>query len=271
MTKFNEQGQTRSESLAKFSIVALGLKCQSVLDCLGLWLQNTTAEKSKSLVTALVNDYILLIPDSPQEALKNIPMLSPLFAAHFMNAAAEIYAPADGKLPPKALIELFITWLESSNPDKLLPVKGFMTKFGATTMTWTNPGLCPLVGLAKWSILGPASKTKFYEDYWAKLHLFTLECLAETSDHRNLLLKTDLVPANKIVSLIEAVAVESPKSGDEADLCFDRLSQFLNCLLASKLVSGRFNEIVAAVSKLPAVKKSGNRLLKIFVQRAKNL
>ena len=248
----------------------MGLKCQPVLNCLGLWLQNTSVDKSKSLVTALVNDYILLIPDSPQEALKNIPMLSPLFAAHFMNAAAEIYAPADGKLPPKALIELFITWLESSNPDKLLPLKGFMTQFGTSTMTWTNPGLSPLVGLAKWSILGPASKTKYSEDYCAKLHLFTLECLAETPDHRSQLLKSDLIPANKIVSLVEAVAVESSKSDADTDLCLDRLGQFLNCLLASKLVPGRFNEIVSAVSKSPAFKKSGNRMLKIFVQRAKS-
>jgi hypothetical protein len=142
-----------------------------VLNCLGLWLQNTTGDKSKSLVTSLVNEYILLIPDSPQEALKNIPILSPLFAAHFMNAAAEIYAPADGKLPPKALTELFIAWLESSNPDKLLPLKGFMSQFGTTTMTWTNPGLSPLVRLAKWSILGPASKTKYSEDYWAKVEI----------------------------------------------------------------------------------------------------
>jgi len=183
-------------------------------------------------VTSLVNDYILLIPDSPEETLKNIPMLSPLFAAHFMNAAAEIYSPVDTKPPPKVLVELFVLWLESSNPNKLLPLKGFMTQFGNQSMTWSNPGLSPLIGLARWSILGPTLKAKYGANYFSKIHLFVLECLAEVTDHRNLLLKTDLIPANKVVSLVDVVAAESTKSDADCELCLDRLGQFLNCLVS---------------------------------------
>jgi hypothetical protein len=99
-------------------------------------------------------DYILLIPDKPEESLKNIPMLSPLFAAHFMNSVADLYPPMDKPLP-KVLIDLFLLWLENSNPDKMLPLKGYTTQLGLHPMTWTNSGLFPLISLAKWSVLGP--------------------------------------------------------------------------------------------------------------------
>ena len=264
------QGQSRSDHLAKFSILALGLKCTSVLNFLGLWIQNATLDKSRSLVTSLVNDYILLIPDNPEDSLKNIPMLSPLFACHFMNVAAEIYS-ADNKPPPKVLVELFIVWLENSNSDKLLPLKGFMTQFGTISMTWTNPSLCPLIGLAKLAILGPLFKSKFGDDHYAKLHLFVLESLAEVTDYQTDLLKTDLIPTTKLVLLVEAVASRLTKSnsGSETELCLDRLGQFLNCVVTSKLVHGKLNETCMVIKKITEFKCSGNRLLKVFLQRAK--
>lgn len=248
------------------------MKCQPVLQCLGLWLQNATQDKSKALVGSLVKDYILLIPDKPEESLKNIPMLSPLFAAHFMNAVADLYSPLEKPLP-KVLLELFILWLESSNPDKMLPLKGFMTQYGSHPMTWTNPGLSPLIGLAKWSVLGPTLSEKLGENYFSRIHLFLLECLAEVADHRSLLLKSDLVSANRLVSLIEVVTSGISKSNSEAakEECLDRLGQFLNCLIAAKLVHGKLTETCSAVAKIPDFKSSGNRLLKIFIQRAKTL
>jgi hypothetical protein len=33
-------------------------------------------------------------------------MLSPAFAAHFMNAAADLYSPTDPKPVPKALVQV---------------------------------------------------------------------------------------------------------------------------------------------------------------------
>jgi hypothetical protein len=54
------QGQTRSESLAKFAVLALGLKCQPILQCIAVWLQNASQDKSRVLVSSLVNDYILV-------------------------------------------------------------------------------------------------------------------------------------------------------------------------------------------------------------------
>ena len=220
---------------------------------------------------SLVNDYILLIPDTPEESLNMIPMLSPLFACHFMNMAADIYSPADNKPPPKVLVKLFIIWLENSNPDKLLPLRGFMTQFGAISITWTNPSLCPLIGLAKLVILGPMFKSKLGDDHYAKLHLFVLESLAEVTDYQTDLLKTDLIPATKLVLLVEAVAFRLSKSnsGSEIELCLDRLGQFLNCVVASKLVHGKLTETCMAITKIPDFKCSGNRLLKVFLQRVK--
>jgi hypothetical protein len=254
--------------------MALGLKCQPVLQCLGLWMQNATQDKSRALVGSLVKDYILLIPDKPEESLKNIPMLSPLFAAHFMNAVADIYSPLDKSLP-KVVIDLFILWLESSNPDKMLPLKGFMTQFGLHSMTWTNPGLCPLIGLAKWSILGPLlndSDEKIGSNHFTKIHLFLLECLAEVCDQKNLLLKTDLITASKLVSLVDLVQAGLAKSGSESvsEECLDRLGQFLNCLLSAKLIHGKLTETCASIVKIPAYKANGNRLVRIFIQRGKS-
>ena len=254
--------------------MALGLKCQPVLQCLGLWMQNATQDKNRSLVGSLVKDYILLIPDKPEESLKNIPMLSPLFAAHFMNAVADIYSPLDKSLP-KVVIDLFILWLESSNPDKMLPLKGFMTQFGLHPMTWTNPGLCPLIGLAKWSVLGPLlneSGEKIGSNHFTRIHLFLLECLAEVCDQKNLLLKTDLIPASKLVSLVDLVQAGLAKSGSESvsEECLDRLGQFLNCLLSAKLTHGKLTETCSSIGKIPAYKANGNRLVKIFIQRGKS-
>jgi hypothetical protein len=70
------QCPSRMNILIKFSILALGLKCQPVLNCLGQWLQNAPQEKSRALVKALVKNYILMIPDNPGDSLKTIPMVS---------------------------------------------------------------------------------------------------------------------------------------------------------------------------------------------------
>lgn len=267
------QGISRTDSLSKFSVLALGLKCQPVLQCLGLWLQNATQDKSKALVLSLVKDYILLIPDKPNESLKSIPILSPIFAAHFLNSVADLYSPFEKPLPPVAM-DLFLLWLEASNSDKMLPLKGFMTQLGLHPMSWTNMGLTPLIGLSKWSILGPVlseTNEKPCQNAYTKLHLILLECLAEACDQKSLLLKTDLIPVVKLVSLVNCVqaGIANETSVADTDHCLDRLGQFLLCLLASKLVYGKMIEVTTSISRIPVYKSRGNRLLKMFIQRAK--
>jgi hypothetical protein len=44
-----------------------------------------------------------------------------------------------------------------------------------------------LVGLAKWSILGPVAKGRDAQDQFSLIHLFVLECLAEVVDHKSAL------------------------------------------------------------------------------------
>ena len=106
-----------------------------------------------------------------------------------------------------------------------------------------------------------------------RIHLYLLECLAEVCDHKNQLLKSDLIPVNRLISLIDSVQsglAKSPSSESVTQECLDRLGQFLNCLLSAKLVHGKMSEVCASLNKMPVYKSSGNRLIKMFILRVKN-
>lgn len=133
--------------------------------------------------------------------------------------------------------------------------------------------MTPLVGLAKWAILGPVLSEDGKNDgqMYQKLHCIILECVTEVRDRKSLIVKTDLVPSVKLVGLIECVqdGIEKTSSEQTALECIDRLSQFLLSLQSTKLIFGKISEVVIALNKLPYFKANGHRLLKMFVQKSK--
>jgi hypothetical protein len=136
------------------------------------------------------------------------------------------------------------------------------------------PGLTPLVGLAKWGILGPAISEELEKENgekYQKLHCVVLECIAEASDQKVLLAKSDLFPIAKLVGLLECVQNGLEKTSRELMIqeCLDRLGQFLLALQATKLFQGKIYEVASAIQKLPVYKTNGNRILKMFVQKSK--
>ncbi len=128
--------------------------------------------------------------------------------------------------------------------------------------------------MAKWGILGPiltVDNEKEDGQICQKLHCMVLECMAEASDHKGSILKTDLVPTSRLVGLVECVqnAIEKKPGELVVQECLDRLGQFLLSIQATKLFQGKISEVASSTKQVPFYKANGHRLLKIFIQKSK--
>lgn len=272
----------RLKSLVKLTSVAVGLKSRPVLHCLGVWLhkQGPTSEKATSVCDAFLREFVLLV-DDPWEAMKHLPALSPLFAAHVMTALTGIYsfevtddAPKNyssaiivtadqaSNLPPTAVVNIINGWMTGGEePSRLVPaltpVLNSSAGLGASA---AHQALTPLVGLAKWSILHPLVSSKLglgkkQREGYALLHVSLLECLSEVERHRHLI-RNDALPSKAVSRLITQVQTQmttvknnDPEAVNES---LDRLGQFICCLMATDMLHGKKDEIFISLKQLPA-------------------
>jgi len=195
-SKSEDKCTERMKSLFKLTSITLGLKNRTILQCLGVWLhrQGPTSERGLQLCEAVLNEFVLLVPE-PLEALKNMPVIAPLFAAHFMTSLAEVYSldlafktqATSAKTysstiisnpntkwnnPPKCVIDLLVCWMgeggegagsseDVASPPRHAPhhhrMLPAMTPFleSAVSSLGTQSGSVPVMGVAKWCVIHP--------------------------------------------------------------------------------------------------------------------
>ena len=301
----------RMKSLAKLASMSLGLKNRSVLHCLGVWIhrQGPTSDKVIRLCESLIEDHILLVPpDDPHEneqsnnrlaLMTSLPVIAPIFVAHFMTAIGELYildsSPNGKKCPPKVILELINSWLGENNEMDTISDNGadqddyelgrifpaMSPTMNSANILFTSPHqystqqtLMPLMSLARWAILHTiieySGKCNYRDDY-ARLHSGILECLNDVLERRPLI-RADVLSTKKLVLLVSGIqlALDNYETEASFDLsaqqeCLDRLGQFLHCVTAAKCVYGKLSEVVSSIKNLPK-----NRLLTLYIQRYKN-
>ena len=281
--RLNNDGERteRMKSMFKLTSIALGLKNQPVLHCLGVWLhrQSPHSDKSLMLCQSVLEEFVLLVPE-PLDALKNIPAIAPLFAAHLMTCITELYSfdspqtqtpvknysstiitnsAKTNTYPPPTVVDLLTCWMGETDSlvddhCRMLPA---MSPVLNSTSCLANQSSTPLLGLAKWAVSFPLfaqrRDTGLRGEQFAKLHVGILECLADVNQKRSLL-KTDIVSAKKLIVFVNEIQVLFDNLDvDEAECeeSLDRLGQFLNCLMAANCVSGKREELVATLKNFP--------------------
>ena len=263
------------------------------------------------LCETIVEDHILLVPpNDPHETLqgtnrsalmRSLPMIAPIFVAHFMTAVGEIYA-LDGlsngkKRPEKFLLDLVNYWLGESDENedsqevdnvddsykmgRLFPTMSAALNSASILFTSAHQYsaqqvLLPLMGLARWAILYPISpydenRSAYYHEEYARLHAGILECLNDVVERRSLV-RIEVLSAKKLAILVCGIqiAVDNYKNqpyfnASAQQECLDRLGQFLHCLTAAKCIYGKLAEVVSNLKNLPK-----NRLIILYMQRYKS-
>ena len=286
-----EKAASRMKSLVKLTSVAMGLKSRPVLHCLGVWLhkQGSNSEKALSVCESLLQEFILLV-DEPLEALKNLPVVAPLFAAHLLVSMTEIYtlkvtckdlqknysstiiaAPSKtSNFPPKTVLHVVNSWMTGSEcQDRLLPTM-VPCLISASCLGQSNTN--PLLGLARWTVLYPLVASRLglpKEDvaFYSQLHVGILECLSDVARHRQLI-RNDVVSAKRLGQLVSKVGEEISllqkewaASENVIEESLDRLGQFVSCVMAINLVTGERDEIFKNLKGL----KTKNQMIGILM------
>ena len=185
------------------------------------------------------------------DALKSLPIIAPLLAAHFMTSLCEIYsmdlplrakpsatktysstiiqsASCKPNTPPKCVVDLVTSWMGEGG-DQLLPAQeenrllpGMAPALESAACLGTNSTV-PLMGLAKWTCLQPiVAKVQGSPDSvtdhetYARLHVGILECLTDAHQKRRLM-RNDIVSSKKVVVLVNEIRVALDNCQDEGD------------------------------------------------------
>lgn len=103
----------RSLLLCRFTVLALSLKNQPALHCIGLWLlqQQCSSTLALQLTEGVIEKYVHLVQDS-KESLSNLPNISPVFAVGLMTCLTELYSNSGTFFQPKKRDKNRINFLE---------------------------------------------------------------------------------------------------------------------------------------------------------------
>jgi len=252
-SKSDDKLTYRMKCLFKLTSITLGLKNSTILKCLGSWLhrEGPTSERGIQLCEAILNEFVLLVPD-PIDALKSLPVIAPLLAAHFMTSLGKIYtmelplrAPTSTKtysstiiptisdrldIPPQCVIDLLTGWMgeggsgdeedvTSHETDRMLPAMCPALDSAASLPGSPHSAVVPLIGLAKWTCLHPilvkvqGAQSMVDHDAIARLHVGILECISDAHQKRRLL-RGEIISSKKVVELITEVRVTLDNYGE---------------------------------------------------------
>ena len=116
----------------------------------------------------------------------------------------------------------------------------------------------PIVGLAKWSVLGGLFAHE-PEELYSSLHLALLQGLTEVQRSRRNL-KSEVVAVKRVNLLIQKIEMALDHDISNQEKCLDRLGQFLQAITAAECLSGKTVEIINALKRLPS-----NKLIQMYV------
>jgi len=240
-------------TLSKLLSLNLGQGHKTLLNCAALWWtqQPPNSEHSTTLTHSIVQDYILLLPDT-RAALSHIPTLSPLLAGILLTYFSELYAvPADSSIaftpPPTNLVNLAASWLRE-NMD-LCGANGQAENQGVVTML----GRSPVSGLLTWTILSPLFAEAEGLSY-SKLHFTLLQHITEENLEFS-------IPGGYLSNLTESLLSTLNLRAFPETSINKSLDRFGQMLQASRAAKCRIEEdLVLLINQLP-----DNRLISIII------
>lgn len=178
------------------------------------------------------HDFCLLLPNA-HESLMMIAMASPHLAYRLCLAYGTMYSMGDAHtLPPVVMLRIILKWLNDC-PQLFTIGEGHTHKLRLLRSHPLIPEAIPLVGLARWSIIGPLlqpSNEEIYCDVHYKLLLAV--SLSQTGK--------PLWTSDQVISLAKLLMKHAGSCGDEdVDRAVDQLAQILQVSITSQVISIR--------------------------------
>ena len=162
-----------------------------------------------------------------------IAMASPHLAYRLSLAYITMFSMGDAHtLPPDILLQVMLKWF-TDFPQLFTIKEGHTLKLRLLRSHPLNPETIPLVGLIRWSVIGPliqCSNEGVYYDLHYKL-LVTVS-LSQTGKA--------LWTSDQLISLAKLLMKHVGNRGDEGvDRAVDRLAQMLRISITSQVISMR--------------------------------
>ena len=162
-----------------------------------------------------------------------IAMASPHLAYRLCLAYVTMYSMSDNHtFPPIILLHVILKWLADC-PQLFTIGEGHTHKLRLLRSRPLNPEAIPLVGLIRWSVIGPlvqCSNKEIYSDIHYKL-LMAIS-LSQTGK--------SLWTSDQLIALAKLLLKYADNHGDEnVDRTVDRLAQILQASISSRVITIR--------------------------------
>ena len=180
----------------------------------------------------LYRDFCLLLPNA-HKPLMMIGMASPHLAYRLCLAYITMYSMGDAHtLPPDILLQVILKWLTDC-PQLFTIGEGHAHKLRLLRSCPINTESIPLVGLIRWSVIGPLIQLS-NEVIYSDLHCKLLVAISLSQTGKS------LWTSDQLIGLAKLLMKHAGSHGDEGvDRAVDRLSQILQVSMSSQVVAIR--------------------------------
>ena len=199
------------------------------LDMLILQLHPTEAIE---VADRLYHDFCLLLPNA-HTPLMMVAMASPHLAYRLCLAYVTMFSMGDAHThPPDILMKVILKWFTDC-PQLFTIGEGHMHKLRLLRSRPLSPEVIPLVGLIRWSVIGPLTQSS-NRDVYSDLHYKLLVAVSLSQTGKS------LWTSDQLISLAKLLMKHGGKHGDDSvDRAIDRLAQMLQISIASQVITIR--------------------------------
>ena len=180
----------------------------------------------------LYHDFCLLLPNA-HKPLMMIGTVSPHLAYRLCLAYITMYSMGDARtLPPDILLQVILKWLTDC-PQLFTIGEGHTHKLRLLRSSPINTELIPLVGLIRWSVIGPLIQSSS-EGIYSDLHYKLLIAISLSQTGKS------LWTSDQLIGLAKLLMKHASSHGDGGvDRAVDRLAQILQVSMTSQVISIR--------------------------------
>ena len=180
----------------------------------------------------LYHDFCLLLPNA-HEPLMMIAIASPHLAYRLCLAYVTMFSMGDAHtLPPDILLQVILKWFTDC-PQLFTMGEGHTHKLRLLRSRPLSPEVIPLIGLIRWSVIGPLIQSSNVEVY-SDLHYKLLVAVSLSQTGKSLWTSDQLISLAKL--LMKHAGNHGYKGVDRA---VDRLAQMLQISIASQVITIR--------------------------------
>lgn len=180
----------------------------------------------------MYHDFCLLLPNA-HEPLLMIATASPHLAYRLSLAYVTMYSMGDAHtLPPDILLQVILKWLTDC-PQLFTIGEGHTHKLRLLRSRPLSPEAVPLVGLIRWSVIGPLIQCS-NEEIYSDLHYKLLVAVSLSQTGKSLWTSDQLISLAKLL-----MKHAGNRSNEVVDRAVDRLAQILQASVTAQVISIR--------------------------------